>query len=237
MAPSITHPISISTERKWMKILVMGSTNFFINFNGKLNYGKENIITVAVNNDYGKNKVPFGNSSDWPNDGGLIRKVALIVSDKPSANYIHAEPTLNVDNSEGKLKIKLRFDATSNHVKFAISITEENQSTKNTVLATTVKPTWQNGEVLVDLALPKVNPWGFDHPNLYRVDVTVLNGKKAVDKISTNIGFREIKMVNGQTFLNGERIKLLGVEWANTVIKMVLKTIRIPDLTAPKIHL
>ena len=84
-----------------------GFSSFSINLNGKLNYGKENIITVSVNNDYGKNKVPFGNSFDWPNDGGLIRKVSLIVSDKPAIAYIHAEPALNVANNEGRLKIKL----------------------------------------------------------------------------------------------------------------------------------
>ena len=40
-----------------------GFNKFIINLNGKLNYGKENIITVAVNNDYGKNKVPFVHST------------------------------------------------------------------------------------------------------------------------------------------------------------------------------
>ena len=190
-----------------------GYNKFFINLNGKLNYGKENIITVACNNDYGKNKVPFGSSFDWPNDGGIIRKVALIVSDKPSANYIHAEPKLNVDNNEGKLKIKLGFDAANANLELAIRITEENQSTQNTIYTGTVKPAWHSNEAIVDALLPKINPWHFDFPNLYRIDVTVLNSKKAVDKISTDIGFREIKMLDGKTYLNGERIKLMGVEW------------------------
>jgi beta-glucuronidase len=190
-----------------------GYNKFFINLNGKLNYGKENIITVACNNDYGKNKVPFGSSFDWPNDGGIIRKVALIVSDKPSANYIHAEPKLNVDNNEGKLKIKLGFDAANANLELAIRITEENQSTQNTIYTGTVKPAWHSNEAIVDVLLPKINPWHFDFPNLYRIDVTVLNSKKAVDKISTDIGFREIKMLDGKTYLNGERIKLMGVEW------------------------
>ncbi len=190
-----------------------GFNKFFINLNGKLNYGKENIVTVACNNDYGKNKVPFGSSFDWPNDGGIIRKVALIVSDKPAAKYVHAEPTLNIDNNEGKLKIKLGFDAVNSNLKLAVNITEENQSTQNIIYTSTVKPLWKSEEAVVEILLPKVNLWHFDHPNLYRIDVTVLNGKKLVDKISTNVGFREIKMTKGQTFLNGEHIKLMGVEW------------------------
>ncbi|HUC80718.1 MAG TPA: glycoside hydrolase family 2 TIM barrel-domain containing protein [Flavisolibacter sp.] len=189
-----------------------GFNKFIINLNGKLSYGKENIITVAVNNDYGKNKVPFGSSFDWPNDGGMIRSAKLIVSDKPAAAYLLATPVLNVATNEGTLKLKLGFEKISN-VQLKVTIAEENQPTKNIVLSQTVKPTWQNGEAIVDFTLPNIRPWHFDFPHLYRIDVTVLNGKKAVDRISTNIGFRELKFVNGQTFLNGERIKLMGVEW------------------------
>jgi len=191
-----------------------GFNKFFINLNGKVKYGKENVITVACNNDYGKYKVPFGSSFDWPNDGGIIRPVALIVSDKPSAAYLHATPILNVAAGSGSLNLKLGFDEGVNkNLQLAINISEENQTTKNIVLQSTLKPNWINGEAVVDLNLPKVNPWHFDFPNLYKVEVTIVNGKKTTDKISTNIGFREIKFVNGQTLLNGERVKLMGVEW------------------------
>lgn len=189
-----------------------GFNKFIINLNGKLDYGKENVITVACNNDYGKNKVPFGNSFDWPNDGGIIRKAQLIVSDKPSAKYIHVTPTLNVAANEGKINIKLGLDEVKN-IQLNIVITEENQPAKNIVLSKEVTPVWQNGEAVIDFTLSNIHPWHFDFPNLYRIDVTVMKGNKAVDKISTNIGFRELKFVNGQTFLNGERIKLMGVEW------------------------
>jgi beta-galactosidase len=193
-----------------------GFNKFFISLNGKLNYGKENVITVAVNNDYGRNKVPFGSSFDWPNDGGIIRKVALIVSDKPAAAYIHAEPKLNVSTNEGNLKIRLGFEESpGTKVQMAITITEENQTSQNIIYNQTQTPLWQNGEAIVTIALPKVNPWHFDHPNLYRIDVRLLNGKKTTDHISTVTGFREIKFVDGKTHLNGERIKLMGIEWTS----------------------
>ena len=190
-----------------------GFDKFFVNLNGKLNYGKANTITVSVNNDYGRNKVPFGSSFDWPNDGGIIRPVAIIVSGKPSANYIHAEAKLNVDSS-GTLKIRLGYDQPlKNDFRFKVTVTEENQPGKEIIVSSVFKPEWKDNEAEVDLSLLKVNPWHFDFPNLYRVSVTVMDGKNAIDQISTDVGFRDIRFINGKVFLNGERVKLMGVEW------------------------
>ena len=191
-----------------------GFDKFYINLNGKLNYGKENILEVAVNNDYGRNKVPFGSSFDWPNDGGIIRPVSIIVSGKPSANYIHAEAKLNVADSSGKLEVRLGYDKSlDKNISFKITVAEENQPTHNTILSTTEKPQWNNNEAVVDFSFLKVHPWHFDFPNLYSVTVTVMDGKRPIDKVSTNVGFREIKFEKGKTYLNGEHVKLMGVEW------------------------
>lgn len=191
-----------------------GFNKFYVNLNGKINYGSDNIITVAVNNDFGTNKVPFGSSFDWPNDGGIIRKVSIITCGKPAATYMHLTPGLNVATQEGHLKISLGFEeAPVADMKCNVTITEENQSSKNIILNSTVSPVWQKGEATLDLDLQKVNPWHFDYPNLYRVDVTMIKNNQAVDRVSANTGFREVKFSNGQVWLNGERVKLMGVEW------------------------
>lgn len=189
-----------------------GFDKFFVNLNDHVNYGKENLVTVAVNNDFRQNKVPFGSSFDWPNDGGIIRPVRLIVGNGPSAKFIHVTPHLNLADSSGDLKINLAFREPGK-LQFKIKITEENQSTTNVVFNKTLAPTWAANKASVLLSLPKIHPWHFDFPNLYRVEVTVLKGKKAVDKVSANVGFRDLRFVDGKTFLNGERVKLMGVEW------------------------
>jgi beta-galactosidase len=188
-----------------------GFNRFSVNLNSRLVYGKENILTVAVNNDYGTNKVPYGSSFDWPNDGGIIRHARLVVSGRPAANYLHVTPVLNTSTNEGRIQLNVGFD-TKTELKLHIVVREENQPTSRIVYNKTVTPNWNEKEVTVDFLLPQVNPWHFDFPNLYRIDVTVIKGRSK-DKISTNIGFRELKFINGQTFLNGERIKLMGVEW------------------------
>lgn len=190
-----------------------GFNPIFVSLTGKLMYGKKNIITVWCNNDYGANKVPFSNSFDWANDGGIIRTVTLMISGKPAASYIHATPQLNHKSNTGSLAIRIGFDKYNKDIKLAVHIYEENQSTNQLVLDKVVQPNWEGKDAKTEFILDKVNPWHFDFPNLYHVEVKVLYKNKEVDRLSTNIGFRDIQMVNNQFFLNGEHIKLMGVEW------------------------
>jgi beta-galactosidase len=190
-----------------------GFNSLSVMLSGKLMYGKKNIITVWCNNDYGPNKVPFGNSFDWANDGGLIRTVSLIVSGKPTANYIHVTPQLDHKSNTGFLALKLGFDNYNKDIKLAVRIYEENQSTSSMVFDKLIQPNWVGNEAKTAFTLDKVNPWHFDFPNLYRVEVRVMFKKKVVDQISSNVGFRTMQLVNNKFFLNGEHVKLMGVEW------------------------
>ena len=189
-----------------------GFNKFSIQIQDYLNYGKQNIITVACNNNYGTKKVPYSNSFDWPNDGGIIRPVSIIVSDKPAIAYMHMEPNLQLANKMGNLKLKLGF-AHSSNLKLQISILEENQPTSKRVYHKTITPVWDNNEAVANIQIPNVNPWHFDFPNLYKVEVVVIQNNKKTDKVTANTGFKKINFDKGQCYLNGEPVKLMGVEW------------------------
>ncbi|WP_316812655.1 glycoside hydrolase family 2 protein [Pedobacter heparinus] len=211
---AINHTSSIYVNgKKIAENIGDGFNQISVNLSGKLSFGADNKIIVAVNNAYSEKKVPFSNSFDWPNDGGLIRKVALIVSGKPAAQYIHVVPKLGLADSSGHLKIKLGFHQPSKDIQYSIQVTEDNQNTHNMVFTKTVKPKWDGTEAFAEVDIPKVNAWHFDFPNLYKVQVKIMLGKKAVDQVTTSIGFRELKTQGGQLFLNGEAVKLMGAEW------------------------
>lgn len=191
-----------------------GFSKFSVDLSKWLRYGKENSLTIAVNNDYGKNKIPFGSSFDWPNDGGIIRKVNLFVVGKPAASYIKVLPVLNTSDSSGTVRLKLGVGQyQSPATRLAVKIQEENQPGSQIILQTIVTPVWQNGELITDFSFPKINPWHFDFPNLYKVSVSIMNGNRVTDQVSTSFGFREVKLLQGKIYLNGERVKLMGVEW------------------------
>lgn len=189
-----------------------GFNKFSIQIREYLNFGKQNIITVACNNDYGTKKVPYSSSFDWPNDGGIIRPVSIIVSDTPAIAYLHMEPNLQVSNKLGNLKLKIGF-ANPLDIKLQIAITEENQPTSKRVYSKTITPVWDKSEAVTNIQIPDIHPWHFDFPNLYKVEVVVIYNDKKTDKVTANTGFKKINFDKGQCYLNGEPVKLMGVEW------------------------
>ena len=50
--------------------------------------------------------------------------------------------------------------------------------------------------------------WHFDHPNLYRLTAELAGGHS----LDTTFGIRKIEIRDGAFYLNGERVRLMGVE-------------------------
>jgi hypothetical protein len=67
--------------------------------------------------------------------------------------------------------------------------------------------------VFEQVSPPVANPrlWSPEHPNLYSVETTVLDGKRPVDDFSSALGFRWFKFTAGEGFfLNGEHYYFKG---------------------------
>lgn len=53
--------------------------------------------------------------------------------------------------------------------------------------------------------------WSAEHPNLYRLVLSLHNAEgKVVEATRTNVGFRSVKIEDGQLWVNGKSIKLYG---------------------------
>lgn len=215
-----------------------GFNKFKVDLSQQIKPGEINRLTVAVNNDFGKNKVPFGSSFDWPNDGGIIRKVNLIVTHPIAPQQILVRPTLHKDSS-GTIQIQLPFNKALFEKKYAAlkgklqlniqvmpdldqykQLTNQPHLTihdlaKQEMVSQLVTPEWTSNSAFATVQIPKVKPWHIDFPHLYHVGVFLTNGAELIDVIGTTIGFRTVEFINGQTHLNGERVKLMGVEWTS----------------------
>jgi hypothetical protein len=61
------------------------------------------------------------------------------------------------------------------------------------------------------LNLPRPAPWSCDHPNLYRLEVELVDEDSQLDRYSTHFGMRDFTVQDGRFFLNGEQMFLRGV--------------------------
>lgn len=71
---------------------------------------------------------------------------------------------------------------------------------------------WKSADGRYLASLPVVAPalWTAETPNLYRMEVEVLDGGKPVAALERNVGFREVRVSGSQLLVNGRPVKLFG---------------------------
>ena len=60
--------------------------------------------------------------------------------------------------------------------------------------------------------LPGIKPWSAEHPNLYRMEIKILDRRGGVlEQLETNIGFRTSEIKDGKLLINGQYVLIKGV--------------------------
>ncbi len=170
-----------------------GFTPFQFDVSGKLNAGN-NFVVVMVDNTRKKDEVPTINT-DWWNYGGITRDVTLITT--PSSYIEDYKVQLakdNKDNIEGFIQIK----GVNKAENVVLEIPELKIKSNFT--------TDENGFIKFNFPVKKVKYWSPENPKLYAV--TIASGS---DKVTDKIGFRTVKTVGKDIFLNGKSIFLKGI--------------------------
>ncbi|NWF90622.1 MAG: hypothetical protein HXY50_14315 [Ignavibacteriaceae bacterium] len=191
-----------------------GYTRFFVDATPYLHAGKNSLL-VCADNSYSSNNIPYLNSFDWPNDGGIIRNVFLVVTEKSAIQNVKITSSMDEDGGMINLNIKLLNASLLNpsKVKFKARIVEENQTTSNQVFEDEIYTSFSGDIFSAKISLQNIKKWHFDSPNLYRLFITEIVENVEVDEFSTVFGFRSIKVVNNRITLNGEPLRLMGLEW------------------------
>lgn len=70
----------------------------------------------------------------------------------------------------------------------------------------------QGGAAPLKARIPQVKPWSAETPNLYRLQVELLDPKgRVVSASSRRIGFRTVEVAQGEVRVNGKRVMFKGV--------------------------
>jgi len=197
-----------------------GYTAFALDISPHLLYGRRNTITVRADNSFSPDMLPRNSSYDWAPDGGITRPVSLLVTPPVYLENIWIEATLDRAAKTAALKVTVECrNAADEKETAAAAYRIVDDETGLTVLAGPAEPLsflLGAGEVkefsfpTAILEAPKL--WHFDHPHLYRLEVSLLEDGETAHLLSTTFGIRSVEVRGTEFFLNGERVRLMGVE-------------------------
>ena len=203
-----------------------GWTPFDIAINNVLLLEGKNNITVQVDNSPSLAAIPLGKSFDWAADGGIIRGVRLRNLPQSYIDNIHVNSALSDDFSSAQVSVK-GYLSLDDKVVVEASIygpngklikTVQQKQTKHSLTPTTRKNALSTSlsalpttDIIFDIDTPEL--WHFDFPNLYTVKLRLLDGKTIIHQKETSFGIRKINIKDGVYVLNGEPMRLMGVEW------------------------
>ena len=163
-------------------------------------YAGEHTLVVRVNNDLNLDDTLPGSLLDWYNYGGIARGVSVREIDKCFIRAHRISYALENGLRDARLSVSANVKATS-------PVSGDFEVYIDGALAYSAPATVSGeGRLEAEILLRDVKLWGIDKPNLYYVRLVFCG-----DDVIERIGFREIKARGRDILLNGEKIKLLGV--------------------------
>jgi beta-glucuronidase len=194
-----------------------GYTAFTFDITKLLQWDRTNTIAVRVDSAFSDHMLPRGRSSDWANDGGIFRPVQLLVTPTTFIERVDVDAAPDLATGDGNLTMTAYIrnaGATPWTGKASFRIMEEEESVPVFTGSSDKSFSIQPGAVeplTLKATLPKAKLWNFDHPHLYRLEFAISNGSSD-HHFTTNFGVRKFEIRNGKFHLNGEPVRLMGVE-------------------------
>lgn len=191
-----------------------GYTAFSIDATPYLDFNEieNNTIEVRCSNSYSSTNMPWKRHFDWANDGGIYRSVSMHVSGEMSVRYLHVTPVINLIDSTAHAGICIRLHEDEiKRAVFNLKI-KENESGRYIFDSDLKLRKEQDGTFKTTVDCGKVALWHFDDPNLYSYEICVYNGKEISDFKCENFGFRKVEIAGDKVLLNGEPVRLPGIE-------------------------
>ena len=138
---------------------------------------------------------------------------------------LYSKPKLNIADYE----VHAGLDETYRNGTFSIDLTLENVTGKDLAKEKVVVTVYDSeNEILsiekelknvegklslkADHVLPNIKPWSAEHPNLYRLEIRILDKKgKEIERLENHIGFRTSEIKDGKLLINGKYVLIKGV--------------------------
>jgi len=203
-----------------------GYLPFSVDISKELNYDKPNRLVVKTDNTDNAEIAPGKpiKELDFCYYSGIYRNVSLVIT-----NPLHITDAVKA-NQPASGGVRVWFPTVSkNAATIAVATHIANENNTNKTFHLLYKLTDKAGKVVATatsaklvltaqssqqftqhIPVSKPQLWHPAHPNLYNLQLTIVENEKATDELTTSIGIRKIEVVNEKMLINGEPLLLVG---------------------------
>ncbi|MBU1143720.1 MAG: glycoside hydrolase family 2 protein [Firmicutes bacterium] len=194
----VAHFAKVYINKEFVGAHIGGYTPFELIITDKISFEKDNELLVIVDTSENQMIPPFGGVVDYLGYGGIYREVSLIVTDISYVKDVFVE-------NRGSNDLIVNLETSRMHGTVEIEIKDPN-------LQSVLKYKHEVKDHIsrIKLSIEKPMLWGIDHPNLYTLYLHYKNNKDS-DHLSTRFGIRSAIFKTDGFYLNGEKIKLIGL--------------------------
>ncbi|HZC27268.1 MAG TPA: glycoside hydrolase family 2 TIM barrel-domain containing protein, partial [Actinopolymorphaceae bacterium] len=151
---------------------------------------------------------------DYFEPGGLYRDVSLRLVPQTFLADVFAKPLDVLDAASRRVEVECTVDAAfavPAPVDVGVALLDNGRVVSQASVPVAVE---QAGQVTAQLSLDQLGDitlWHFDNPRLYEVVATLRVNGEPVHEFTRRIGFRDVSFETDGFFLNGNRVKLFGL--------------------------
>lgn len=144
---------------------------------------------------------------------GIDRDVFLYFTPKTYIRDFFVIADLDENYRNGNLKIELDIESLVGDNIELLSVNLELKDNNNKLVFSSIQSKANSqGEVRFQKKVSKPDKWTAETPNLYNLNLSLINSKgKVIEEVACKVGFRNVKIEDGQLLVNGESIYVKGV--------------------------
>ena len=192
-----------------------GYVPFSVEITQYVEYGEaeSNVLAVYVDSTERADIPPFGGEVDYLSYGGIYRDVTLRAVPHCHIESIYTRP-VSILTAEKSLQVDITIahsERTNKSIDVSVALFDSrNRKRAELSKSLVVSVPSLSLSMLMD-ELTGLKLWTLEKPELYRVEVSLLEDGVVCDAVSTRIGFRVAKFTPEGFFLNGKLLKLRGL--------------------------
>lgn len=174
-----------------------GFVSWDCDITGMVQAGKTHMLTIGVA-DKPREICTF-------HEGGIIRDVYLYALPEISLSRLHVQTQMINAYQDAELSIETYLDGGDAQIEYFLTSPKGDTCTLGCIDAKADEESVDSFEISTPYK------WDSEHPYLYKLTAVVRKDDRVLEKVERKFGFRQIEKKQDQVFINGQILKLRGV--------------------------